>query len=290
MSIVRLVSVASLALPAFLLSALQSARAAESYDNCTGFIDSVPAVISTQGVWCLRGNLGTNISSHNSNAITIAANNVTIDCNHFKLGGLAAGTGSYAKGIHALDKQNVVIRHCNIRGFYRGIWLDGGANHLVEDNRLDNNLYIGIQVEGDNNLVQRNQVHDTGGAHEENTSYGIYAEADVIDNAVVGAFATSTQTHPNVYLEGIRVLGAGSVARDNRVRGLQISTPGQARGIYMLGIGTSAYGNHVAVQPGTNGHGIHGAGVSATACSNNVVAGFVVPMAHCLDSWGNAAL
>lgn len=26
-------------------------HAAESYDSCTGFIDSIPATISTQGVW-----------------------------------------------------------------------------------------------------------------------------------------------------------------------------------------------------------------------------------------------
>src|SRR5690606_24652633 len=79
------------------LAATQPARAAQSYDACTGFIDSVPATISTQGVWCLRKDLSTNITS--GNAITIATNNVTIDCNDFKLGGLAAGNGSNAFGI-----------------------------------------------------------------------------------------------------------------------------------------------------------------------------------------------
>ena len=34
-----------------------TARAAESYDNCTGFIDSLPATITTQGTWCLRKDL-----------------------------------------------------------------------------------------------------------------------------------------------------------------------------------------------------------------------------------------
>ncbi len=73
---------------------LQPAHAAESYDNCTGFIDSVPATITTQGTWCLRKNLATNITT--GNAITIATNNVTIDCNDFKIGGLAAGSASRA--------------------------------------------------------------------------------------------------------------------------------------------------------------------------------------------------
>jgi hypothetical protein len=33
------------------------AHASRSYDNCTGFIDSLPATISRQGTWCLRKDL-----------------------------------------------------------------------------------------------------------------------------------------------------------------------------------------------------------------------------------------
>src|SRR5690606_30008425 len=62
------------------------ATAADSFDSCTGYIDSLPATISSQGVWCLRGHLSTGISS--GDAISINTNNVTIDCNDFKLGGL----------------------------------------------------------------------------------------------------------------------------------------------------------------------------------------------------------
>ena len=77
---------------AFVAAGLASpaSTAAESYDSCTGFIESLPATISTQGVWCLRRNLATAMTS--GNAITITVNNVTIDCNDFKIGGLAAGT------------------------------------------------------------------------------------------------------------------------------------------------------------------------------------------------------
>ncbi|HEY0661023.1 MAG TPA: hypothetical protein VGD21_06870 [Lysobacter sp.] len=62
-------------------------QAAESYDNCTGFIETLPATISTQGTWCLKHDVGTAITE--GNAVTIAANNVTLDCNDFKIGGLA---------------------------------------------------------------------------------------------------------------------------------------------------------------------------------------------------------
>src|SRR5687768_7170485 len=83
-----------------LLSAAVSpptARAAASYDNCTGFVTTLPATIATQGVWCLKQDLSTAITS--GNAIAITANNVTLDCNGFKLGGLSAGPASTATGI-----------------------------------------------------------------------------------------------------------------------------------------------------------------------------------------------
>src|SRR5688500_982965 len=117
-----------------LWAAMPTARAAESYDNCTGFIDSLPATISTQGTWCLRKDVSTSMTS--GIAITVAANNVTVDCNDFKIGGLAAGNDSSAFGIFT-DRQNVTVRHCSIRGFFYGIYLIGAGN-LIEDNLLDN--------------------------------------------------------------------------------------------------------------------------------------------------------
>src|SRR5688572_20901601 len=76
---------------------LAPARATESYDGCTGFIDSLPATISTPGTWCLRGHRYTSITS--GAAIRITANNVTLDCNDFRLSGLGAGAGTLAVGI-----------------------------------------------------------------------------------------------------------------------------------------------------------------------------------------------
>ena len=106
------------------------ARSAESYDACTGFIDSVPATITTQGVWCLRKDLSTNIAS--GSAIAISVNNVTVDCNGFKLGGLAAGNGSVANGIYAVNRQNATVRNCNIRGFFTGIDVVYDVGHVIE--------------------------------------------------------------------------------------------------------------------------------------------------------------
>ena len=65
------------------------AQAAESYDSCKGFITSLPVSISTPGTWCLKQDLATSLAS--GNAVTILANDVTLDCNGFKIDGTAAG-------------------------------------------------------------------------------------------------------------------------------------------------------------------------------------------------------
>ncbi|MDN5780723.1 MAG: right-handed parallel beta-helix repeat-containing protein [Luteimonas sp.] len=257
-----------------------TAHAAQSYDNCTGFIDSVPATISTQGVWCLRKDLSTNVGS--GAAITINANNVTIDCNDFKLGGLAAGTASLASGISASNRQNATVRHCNVRGFFAGIDFRNGAGHLVEDNRFDNNLFIGISIWGDNNLVQRNRVHDTGGGTNGfGDAIGIDVDADVIDNTVEGVFGTA----PTYSLFGIKLIGAGRVARNNRVRGMAPAGAGLAYGIYTGYARITFDGNHVISEATISGTGIRGA---TSYCRNNTVAGFTTAASGCEDVGGNA--
>ena len=129
-------------------------QAAGSYDNCTGYVDSLPATLATQGTWCLRHDLSSAMVS--GEAITIGANNITLDCNGFKLGGLAAGPDTTTIGIFAANRTNITVRDCAIRGFYGGIYLNGGRGHRVEDNRLDQHRGFGITVTGDGgSLVQR---------------------------------------------------------------------------------------------------------------------------------------
>src|SRR5690606_12556200 len=108
-------------------------HAAQSYSNCTGFINALPVVISTPGTWCLKKDLATSMNS--GRVISIAANDVTIDCNDFKIGGLAAGSGSSATAISnslGANNNHTTVRNCNIRGFHTGIALVGGGAHLVE--------------------------------------------------------------------------------------------------------------------------------------------------------------
>ena len=218
-----------------LLCCLVAPRAAnaETFNTCTGFITSIPAVISTQGTWCFKQDLATAITS--GKAITINTNNVTIDCNDFKLGGLAAGIGTQADGIFASGRLNATVRHCNIRGFQHGLYFSGslGGGHSVEDSRFDNNTYVGIQVEGDGSVIRRDRVFDTGGTTSAASAFGIVTSdsADVLDNTVSGVAATAGG-NGNVFGIIVQFSNSGQVA-GNRVRGLAKDGTGITTGIYV---------------------------------------------------------
>jgi hypothetical protein len=255
------------------------ARAAQSYDNCKGFITTLPATISTQGVWCLKGDLSTAIT--NGYAVTVDANNVTIDCNDYKIGGLAAGESSQAAGIFVGTSQNTTVRHCNIRGFYNGIQFNSGGGHLVEDNRLDNNLNIGIFVFAPDSTIRRNKVFATGGGTAVSSPLGIEADADVIDNDVSGVFGSTTITAPY----GIFVFGNGHKVSGNQVRGLVVAGGGSAHGIETLNDAVTLSGNQVA-NAAVAGTGILAAG-GGDFCVDNTASGYATAYSGCVYATGN---
>ena len=254
------------------------ARAAEGYDNCTGFIDALPAVITSQGVWCLNRHLTTAMTA--GNAIEIQVNNVTLDCNDFKIGGLGAGDATDARGVFAASRSNTTVRNCSIRGFRSGIVLSGGRGNLVEDNHLDNNLYTGIFAIGEGNRIRRNRVLDTGGDADSAVAYGINASGDVTANTVANVFTVTGTPH------GIQVSGAGSVAMDNRVRDLVPAGASEAHGIRATDAGITLRGNTISTIAGTLGRGIFGQGAD-TVCRHNLVNGFSTAFDSCDANYDN---
>jgi hypothetical protein len=273
---------AFLSATAFLLgSPAMPAHAAQSYDNCTGFIDTLPATISTQGTWCLRKDLSTSMTS--GAAITVATNNVTIDCNDFKLGGLAAGTGTGANGIHAAGRLNLTVRHCNIRGFLVGLYADGGG-HLVERNGFDANTYVAIEVYGAGSTIRGNRVIDTGGSTVVlGTAYGIEAAdgVDILDNTVNGVAPTGTNaTAYGIYTN---FNGGGSIT-GNRVRGLAASGAGTTVGILNVNSGRMVVRDNDLQGDGVaSSVGVRCATNQATA-RDNVIGGFATGVLNCLSS------
>ena len=273
------------ALLLLLLLALPSTRAAESYDGCTGTISSLPTSISTPGTWCLKSNLSTDLGV--GAAITINSNNVTLDCNGFRIGGLAAGNQTFAVGVLAVDRFNVVVRRCVIRGFSHGIDLFGAPSggYVVEDNRLDQMTTRGILVDGSGCLVQRNQVTDIGGRPDSSVSTGLSVTcsgARILDNQINGVTVTGQNGEGTVL--GI-VLGNHTVAIGNLVTDLVPAGSGEAFGI------SSLTDQHCAIRDNhVFNDTVDGVGIQANLncfCSGNRISGYPIGINPCFDAGDN---
>ncbi|HEY0660991.1 MAG TPA: right-handed parallel beta-helix repeat-containing protein [Lysobacter sp.] len=212
--------------------------AAESYENCAGFIDSLPATISKPGTWCLRKNLSTSIAS--GNALSITQSHVNLDCNGFQIDGLAAGPSADTRGIYVHHATYTVVRNCSVRGFRYGIELVGGQTNLIEDNLFQQNFQIGIKSYFAGSLVRRNRVIDTGGRPDASYSAGIFTQGDVVDNTVDGIFAALPGD-----LEGIHVFSdRAALIRGNRVRNFVLNGGGHATAI----VSFTESGNHLVIR------------------------------------------
>src|SRR5262245_46227659 len=216
---------------------------------CTS-ITTLPATITTPGVHCLNQDLNTSITT--GNAIEIQADNVVIDLNGFKLGGLAAGPGTDAIGIFAGDRRNITVRNGTVRGFFFGILLeDSGASsgHLVESIRADHNTGYGIYVEGTGVVVRRNVVASTGGTtvfSPDADAFGIAvfgAGPRVLDNDVSNTFAQGAGVATAIWIRD----STGGLAVRNRITtaGVGIDydlSDGKYRGNLMFDIATPFQG------------------------------------------------
>lgn len=186
---------------------------------CT-VIASLPYTITTSGNFCLTASINTPIAT--GAAITINAGSVMLDLNGFRIGGAAAGTGTQTYGIYGNNRSNVTIRNGNIRGFYKGIFLEetGAAGtskaNLIEDVLLDQNRFTAIHVKGVGNIVRNVQVVDTGNTTLSNDARGIWINGAA--NRVLNCDVSNTSPKVggqaySIYLEN----ATGSVVEGNRV-------------------------------------------------------------------------
>jgi len=273
-----------------LLAGLASAqvRAAESFDNCTGFIETLPASITTQGTWCLAHDVSTAITS--GAAISIGTNNVTLDCNDFKVGGLAAGIGTNAIGITS-DRLNVTVRNCRVRGFRYGVLLTGDYA-LIENNRLDLNTEVGLVAQSEGAMIRGNSIMDTGGRAG---AHAVALESDetshVIDNTIAGV---TPDPLANTSAFGIFTFADSSkdvTIEANRIHGLVPGGTGERIAIYADTGGKIVADNRIGLM-GATSVDIGVACSAATVIKDNVVTGVGSGLAYeldCFDGGGNVA-
>jgi hypothetical protein len=275
----------SAALPLCLAAALP-APAAAGTANCT-VITTLPTTITTQGVYCLKQDLATAIAS--GTAITVATNNVTVDCNGFRLVN-AAGAANTATGV-ATDGErlNTTLRGCAVRAFRVGLNLQGDG-HLVEDSRIDASTLIGMFVTGDASMIRRNRVFTTGGAAVGIAPVGIFAlgSLDVSDNIVTGVTAVPAS---GTGAAGIFTSGSleGVVAR-NDVSGIQGDAVGSTYAIRNDAVGRLSLRDNTVSDDGTGiAAGIYCSANTAVADGNHVL-GFDFNISGCQQGSGNTLL
>jgi hypothetical protein len=245
--------------------------------NCTP-VNSLPATLTSQGVYCLKKDLTTAMSS--GNAITFAANNITLDCNGYKVGGLAAGIGTETVGLYASGRMNLVVRNCNIRGFRNGIGLYDGSGHLVEDNRLDGITGVGMWLGGDGTRIRDNALFDTGGTTTWYPVAGIqtWGDVEIVGNSIRGVFAETGAIYAISAGYGDSMLVA-----DNRVSGVDSDYAAIGISIESTG-GAVVRGNAVY---GPLKYGILCDASGGHAIGNQVVGGVTNKLSNCANGGGN---
>jgi hypothetical protein len=268
------------------------ASAGESYDGCTGFVTAVPVTIQTPGTWCMKQNLAS--PSTSGAAISIYADNVTLDCNHFRLDGSAAGINTQAQGI-STGGRNLIVRNCDVRGFYYGLWVgnQGGfdgytGNHNIHDNLFSGNTYQGMRVTGKNSIIRHNRVLNTGGSPSSGAAIGISINGaiDVIDNTIAGVSAGGNsgadtgifvEDIPGANIIGNRVRGVRGVPDTLNASGIFTRTSMVVRDNELIGDASAGVGDGIFCYSGQ------------ALVKKNVINGFPVGIGsvNCIDAGGN---
>ncbi len=288
--------------------ALISHASAETTE-CTEIL-SVPTVISTQGVYCFKKNL---LSGNTAGAyIDIQVNNVTIDMNGFKLGGLAAGPTTTAIGIQADNRKNIVIRNGSLRGFFIGIELQeslsgSSSGHLIEDVLIDGAIVTGISVNGKGVTIRNNRVVNTvhvdsalapakslplinnGGGYD-NADHGTSSSAgitgifseSVITNNIVSSLSTDQSQATGIFIQN----STATLVRQNMVANIMAVT--NAFGINVLNGSDNTVSDNLIVQGFSSASfGVFGVGSTRLVCAGNIVGNFGTAYTLCTTSVDN---
>jgi hypothetical protein len=195
-------------------------------------ITSLPYIIASPGFYFLGQNLA---YSGDTNAITVNADNVTLDLMGCSL--TNSGAGSLSNGIYLEGRNNVEIRNGTVSGFNTGINESSasGGNHRVISVSANNNTIgdaIGIYLLGKGHLVR--------GCTASNNSYaGIY----LASGTITGCVANNNPAY-NMYIQGSGSLLDNVATNSTGGYGFELGTEN------LLLDGNSAHGNHTNYDSG----------------------------------------
>jgi hypothetical protein len=293
-------SVRLLALAAALAAAGASpaVRSAESTDGCTAYIDSLPAALGSPGTYCLRADEAFTPTS--GTAIVINSDDVTIDCNDFKINGLAGGDATDARAIGANGFfNNPVIRRCVVRGFRYGTYLFT-SDTVVEDSRFDENTEVGIFLQGRRSRVRRNHVTNTGGstftADPSPIAIWVGSDSEVTDNTISVVYTTGGTSAPTAIRGWDSFQPTGSIGSisGNRISGIERAGGDHFFMITLTGGAVVSGNRFVAATAPTAAGAVYcstNAFLGNGLVTDNTLSGFTGELIGvCIDGGGNVSL
>lgn len=218
-------------------------------------ITTVPATIDASGKYCLANDF--TINSATAKAITINANDVTLDCQGHMLKNLATSNNGTSAGIFLNSRNNVTIQHCRvIGGFQNGIDVIqnqtiGNRNYYVQiqDNYIAGPYWHGIRAQGSAIEVTNNKIYDIGGQLNTyaigirvagSAAAGSFKLHIVRDNTVVGTNSSYSAAY-GIFSDG----SIGSAFTDNGVAGTSAGSGKIGVGMYVIGQHNRVSDNHV---------------------------------------------
>jgi hypothetical protein len=271
-------------------------------------ISTIPYTITAAGIYCLDSDL--TVAMNSGAAITISASNVTLDMNRHVLNNLGAGPLTAAYGVTANQQKNIVVKNGSVQGFAIGVAIFDTApyttsqGNVIEEVAAASSTYVGLMIEGQSSIVERNLVTETGGP---NGSTGIYVVGP--DNVIRDNDVSASGTLVIPASTGIGAYAThGLIVDDNRVTfglffpkfsdsftGISVSqssnaiirnnaivkidgggaTPYKSNGIYTGSVANAlVVSNHIAGMY----YGVVSTGSTAVETTANVIVGATTPV------------
>ena len=239
-----------------------------AWAGCTS-IGTPGYTIKASGSYCVTANL-----TATSNGISIAADNVDLDCGGYTIDGSAQALSTSKRGVVGTDLSGVTVRNCTTKGFIEGIRLTGTGNS-IRDNVVIAPTSRGIYVDGEENIIEGNRISDAGGTSNLSWgAFGIYALGSSIirDNVVSGVVPTAGSNKSGYGIYTSR--NDAGVLQGNTVRNV-LGDGGQiAMALTAHGSANAVLRENILVNPpGSYGYALYCSGAGSVT-NGNIFQGF----------------
>jgi hypothetical protein len=254
--------------------------------SCTS-ISALPLVITQAGHYCLTQNLryegAVPVSGQLDNAITVVADDVTVDLNGYTMqGGVNASINPASAGVRGSDRKNVTIRNGAIRNFGIGVQLSDAAGgitpmgSMVERLLVDGALISGLSIAGQNAIIRDNRISNLASTSTTYMAVGIVSYGT---NARVTHNAISNISSATLSASGISVDGSGSLVQDNSIFNINPGKTGYGVIATANASGSLVKGNVISNVNASMGMGVVTVqGVTNFAVDDNMVSGYSTGM------------